>query len=675
MTTEGPKYEMTLSLNVLRHLGLGLYSNVAAVLSEVVANSWDADAKQVCISIDSQDKRIIIQDDGHGMTVDDANEKYLVVGLERRKLDKEALTPRFKRKVMGRKGIGKLSLFSIARTVEVHSCKNNEKHGFKMELERIEEQIKGGRETQYPPREVASKKIDLNRGTRIILTDLKRQLQWTEKPLRKRLARRFSIIGPQHDFEITLNGKPITFEDRGYQSKLEYIWAFGPRGLECCTSANNAGPTQERSGVICDKQGNPIHKIDGWIGTAKHSGDLIDSDTRESLNKIVIMVRGKLAQEDILEEFGEGGLYTKYIVGEIHADFLDEDNQDDIATTSRQKLIEEDPRYQALKSKLGLELKHIQNKRAEWKKEQAKEQAFVLLPKIRKWFKDLNSDQKKAAEKLFGRINQLSLDDEEEKRQIFISGVLAFESLRFRNLLHRLEEVSPQNLEALRDVFFQLDDLEASAYYQIAKDRLNVINKLTGLVDENAKEEALHKHLFKHLWLLDPSWERGTHTTRMEQNITNALQEVCDSLTVVQKRARLDIYYSTTANKHVIIELKRADRVLGTSDLLGQVIKYKGTAEKILEGTSRSNWPLEIVCVLGRRLRDWDDSPRGEEESRNSLRAYNARIVTYEQLIENAQQAYKDYLEREHEAGRIYRFIQEISDQDAEAISPAASQT
>lgn len=64
---------MTLSLNVLRHLGFGLYSNVAAVLSEVVANAWDADAENVSISIDSKGGRVTIEDDGHGMTVDDAN--------------------------------------------------------------------------------------------------------------------------------------------------------------------------------------------------------------------------------------------------------------------------------------------------------------------------------------------------------------------------------------------------------------------------------------------------------------------------------------------------------------------------------------------------------------------------------------------------------------------------
>lgn len=38
-------YIMRIDLNVLNHLGLNLYSNVPAVLSEAVANAWDANAR------------------------------------------------------------------------------------------------------------------------------------------------------------------------------------------------------------------------------------------------------------------------------------------------------------------------------------------------------------------------------------------------------------------------------------------------------------------------------------------------------------------------------------------------------------------------------------------------------------------------------------------------------
>lgn len=60
------KFTMSLSLNVLNHLGINLYSNVPAVLSEIVANSWDADAENVTIAISSDE--IIIEDNGCGMT-------------------------------------------------------------------------------------------------------------------------------------------------------------------------------------------------------------------------------------------------------------------------------------------------------------------------------------------------------------------------------------------------------------------------------------------------------------------------------------------------------------------------------------------------------------------------------------------------------------------------------
>ena len=361
MTTETQhKYRMTLSLNVLKHLGFGLYSNVPAVLSEAVANAWDADAEHVSIVIDPPNRTITIQDDGHGMSVDDANDKYLHVGYERRKAPDGTSTPKLGRPVMGRKGIGKLSLFSIAGSVEVHSVKNGERHGFVMDAGKIEKAISSEGDGEYNPDPVEAEEIDLDTGTRIILHKTKRQLHRSSSALRRRLARRFSIVGTKHRFEIELDGHPISIEDRGYHDKLQYIWTFGERGEEAASAAADLKHQESRPPEFAG-EGGRTYEIDGWIGTALEAGQLKDNDTGESLNKIVILVRGKLAQEDILEEFSEGGLYSKYIIGEIHADFLDQDDEDDIATTSRQRIVEEDARYQALKDKLLSELKVIQN--------------------------------------------------------------------------------------------------------------------------------------------------------------------------------------------------------------------------------------------------------------------------------------------------------------------------
>ena len=116
---------MKMSLNVLKHLGLNLYSNIPAVLSEAVANSYDADAQKVHIHIDEENEIVTITDDGHGMTEEEVNGKFLYVGYSRRENGEEK-SPKFDRPVMGRKGIGKLSLFSIANTIEVHTVRNGE---------------------------------------------------------------------------------------------------------------------------------------------------------------------------------------------------------------------------------------------------------------------------------------------------------------------------------------------------------------------------------------------------------------------------------------------------------------------------------------------------------------------------------------------------------------------
>lgn len=81
---EPAMYQMRFSLSVLDHRGLNLYSNIPAVISEVVANSWDADATLVSIDIDKVNGQITVTDNGVGMRVADLNDRFLFVGYRRR---------------------------------------------------------------------------------------------------------------------------------------------------------------------------------------------------------------------------------------------------------------------------------------------------------------------------------------------------------------------------------------------------------------------------------------------------------------------------------------------------------------------------------------------------------------------------------------------------------------
>ena len=125
-----PEYTMRISLNILDHLGVNLYSDVPPVLSEVVANSWDADASEVDIDIDIEHGKITITDNGHGMTLKDMNEKYLTVGYDRRYDDKKrnmVRTAEHNRHIMGRKGIGKLALFQLQTLLRFRVLQRREK--------------------------------------------------------------------------------------------------------------------------------------------------------------------------------------------------------------------------------------------------------------------------------------------------------------------------------------------------------------------------------------------------------------------------------------------------------------------------------------------------------------------------------------------------------------------
>jgi hypothetical protein len=127
---------MTISRLTVDKLGVKLYDRVSAVIAELVANSYDADATNVEIrapmdqflalkengEIVDQDLSIEVNDNGIGMTPSEVQDFYLVVGAERREdVRRGDLSKTFSRKVMGRKGVGKLAPFGVCKRIEVLS--------------------------------------------------------------------------------------------------------------------------------------------------------------------------------------------------------------------------------------------------------------------------------------------------------------------------------------------------------------------------------------------------------------------------------------------------------------------------------------------------------------------------------------------------------------------------
>ena len=650
MPGEAP-YRLTIGLTALRHLGIGLYSNIPAVLSEVVANAWDADASKVEVTIDVAGKKIVITDDGRGMTKDDANARYLTVGYDKRK--SEGATSPGGRRFMGRKGIGKLSLFSIAHVVEVHSVRRPTKgsvgkSGFIMDARKIEEAITAGC-PDYLPRPVNEDKIKITRGTTIALSQLKSSAKMAAPSLRKRLARRFSIIGPEHGFSVSVNGEPIGVADRDYFGKVEYLWHIGDGSEKYVKSCPNARKHERIDGTVDAGKG---YRVTGWVGTLD-----AQKSVEEGHNTIVILARGKLVHEDILKDMKEGRLFTKYVIGEIEADFLDLDGEEDIATSDRQSVKEDDPRFEALKDYLrNTVLNRIGNVWTEWRLQQAKRKALEN-PKIRKWFEGLTSDNKRYAETLFSQIESFPIEDPEYKRVLYRHGILAFETLALKQNLALLAQVSTKTeVKEFLALLQSMDDLEEAHYYQIVKGRVEVLQKFEDIVP-TARERVIQEHVFDHLWLLHPSWERASTDEHMEKSVMTEFRKVDAKLTPEEKAARLDIRYRTAAGKHIIIELKKYSASVTTTGLIDQVRKYRGALEKCLKAAyPGKSQVIEVVCILGAAPQPIDQ----DERNRKMLAVIDARYMTYDELIRETRDDYRDYLDAQKKIRRIEKLVESI---------------
>ena len=111
----------TMNYYALKTFGRQQYSNPWAALSELVANGFDADAKTVYLFIDMRDKEhsiIELIDLGSGMSPEDIEKKYVIIGRNRRKDNpKDTAT--------GRKGIGKLAALYLSDVYSIISVKNS----------------------------------------------------------------------------------------------------------------------------------------------------------------------------------------------------------------------------------------------------------------------------------------------------------------------------------------------------------------------------------------------------------------------------------------------------------------------------------------------------------------------------------------------------------------------
>ena len=306
--------------NTIEHLGAKLYPTLPPVIGELVSNAWDADSPSVEIIIPDgpidASSVVTIRDYGCGMTRDQLQDEYLKIGRNRREGASDK-SESGNRRVMGRKGLGKLSAFGIANVLEVRSVRAGTGTCIRLNYDRMHTWHGG----DYEPEEIEERSGATSdpAGTEIQIKELRRTKPIDVSHIKEDIARRFSVIGM--GFSVSVNNFELMPADR--RKDCDVSWDVTDTPGKAVVDATHGW------------------HVAGWVGLTPSSS--------QANRGVDIVVRGKAAEMNSM--FGLPTTHAQwaraYIVGTVDAEFLDAGTADEISTGRGVDSVGERRRYSA----------------------------------------------------------------------------------------------------------------------------------------------------------------------------------------------------------------------------------------------------------------------------------------------------------------------------------------
>jgi len=601
-----PSFTMQFEPATIQLLGLKLYVSLAPVISELVSNAWDAEAEKVYITLPegkiNKDSEVVVRDYGSGMDENSIQNSYLRIGLNRREQSGQDRSPNKNRLIMGRKGIGKLSAFGIANELELRTITNGQSICIRLNYVKMQSTPRG---QDYKPDVVAERtgKTTDPDGTEVRIRELRRIRPIDLQSVRCELARRYVVIG--QDFEVIVNGQPITFNDRRLKDNCRKAW-----DVREIPDGETIDDTQH-------------WKVSGWIGLITKSSQ-IDRG-------VDIFARGKAVELDTM--FALKTTNTQfaraYVVGEIQADFLDAE-EDNIAT-ARNAVYWESSSGQALQRWGQDALKFVFS---QWQQLQLKEKRDRLFETddFKRWFETRTSHEQKVVNKLIKVI--ISDDNIEPESAGPILEVIKtnIEFQAFQDLVDEIEEIGV-SVATLLQLIGDWRVLEAREHLRLADGRLEVMEKLAGYIEKGALEVQQMQPLFeKNAWLVEPSWGSVTGQTTYTQMLR---KECVEPKSIDEKNRRLDILGYQVGGNVQVVELKRPEKTLSRDDL-EQIERYVdwSRAHFCSSGEDSPKY-VNGLLIVGKLSGDADIRFKMER-----LAGYDIRVCTYGDLLTKARKVY-----------------------------------
>lgn len=468
-----------------QYVGTKLVHDPVIAIVELVANCWDAGAKEVKISWpDEPNSALEVIDDGQGMTKAEFFRRWGGMSYDRVKNQGGTVEVQVggvtrTRKVFGRNGIGRFAGFCFASQYEVATSKGGELNVF---------MVKKGRTR---PLEFDHLHTDAAEsiGTTITIRSIHGSTIKSET-VRTELGRRF-LTDPA--FQVSVNGVKIAFddiEDKGLEKILVPIPDLNIEIEVKVIDAQRTDPTGRQHGVAWHVLGRLVGEC-GWRDPEQRS--LIDG-RRVEAKRFTFIIEADLLQE----------------AGAVKPDWsgFDEDND-------KFRIVNEAVQAAITKRLLEVTKEKRDETTANVRRSHAQQVRQMSPIRREKW----NLFVEKVAEEC------PSLTESELKS---VSGVLA--NMEVANsqygLLHKLHELSPDQIDDLHQI---LDDWTvgmAKIVLDEIQGRMRLIEELRIKTAEDSTLEVQElQPLFRQgLWIFGPEFETIHYTSN--QGMTTVIQDL-----------------------------------------------------------------------------------------------------------------------------------------------------
>lgn len=689
---EQGKLTFRVAPHIVEDLGLNLYTTLPRVLVEFVANAYDADSAAARIVLDKRriehardilkaewelektraeavgneiprlaamclpdDVTITIEDAGIGMTREDLQDKFLVAGRRRRGRDNSNSISTGGRVLMGRKGLGKLAGFGVAKTVTLTSRAKGSDYGTRIVLD-FDNVLRVSDTNEIPILEQQLYKSDLpNEGTTIVLSRL------LYEPMKARLttieneiADHFAQIDPA-DFVVELNGARIAPAKRVFV----YAWPEPTVPIDQlipCSYKTDDGREftfQYRIRFLEDRQA--LGARDRGIRVYAHkrlaaAPELLDADTNM-----------------------HGFRMTDYLDGVVHADFIDDQPEDYIAT-DRQALRWESPLLAPMKAILSQAVKDAcysrQSARDKEKQDEVRNDPFTNT-EIQK--AELSKKEEEAAFRIAGAISSLhkqGLKDEGYQTR-FTQVMQGFSQGEILSTLAGLAAQDRPDFDRLITEITRLTASELDGFYKFVRGRLHgikALRKIVTSVDFKKKDDEgqLHRLFNECPWLIDATFFEFLTSNQTERTLFRELERALqigrhvpdeyDSKTDDERKPggrnqRPDLVFllgNSDLNRLVIVELKAPNTPL-YGEHYRQLQKYVRHANQWFNDRGHKSVIVEGILIgsVADLKSKADDVEWLREEMRKSGNRGECRVQSIDMVLEQTEKVHWGILERD----------------------------